>query len=118
MGLTVLSVQALFGVLIVAFALSPSVWLSYAVLFCTGASMMVIFSTANSLVQLIVPNEIRGRVMSIYLFAFRGAMPVGSLIAGYIASRTSAPFILAINGVLLTLVAAYFLARDHGIKAL
>jgi uncharacterized membrane protein YfcA len=56
--------------------------------------------------------------MSIYLFAFRGAMPIGSLIAGYIASRTSAPFILAINGVLLTLVAAYFLARDHGIKAL
>lgn len=118
MGMTVLLVQALFGLLIIAFALSPAVWLSYAILFCTGAGMMVIFSTANSLVQLIVPNEIRGRVMSIYLVAFRGGMPLGSLVAGYVASRTSAPFILVINGVLLTLVAAYFLTRDHGVRGL
>jgi MFS family permease len=118
MGLTVLLVQALFGLLIIAFALSPAVWLSYSILFCTGAGMMIIFSTANSLVQLIVPNEIRGRVMSIYMVAFRGGMPLGSLVAGYIASRTSAPFILVINGVLLTMVAAYFLTRDHGVRGL
>ncbi|MDE3155116.1 MAG: MFS transporter [Acidobacteriota bacterium] len=118
MGLTVIGVVGLFGLLIVAFALSPAVWLSYAILFCTGAGMMVAFSTATSLVQLMAPNEIRGRVLSIYMVAFRGGMPLGSLAAGYFASLTSAPLVLGVNGVLLVCVSLYFLSRDHGIKAL
>jgi MFS family permease len=83
MGLTALLVQAVYGVLIIAFAASRLLWLSDILLFCTGAALMVVFSTVTSLVQLIAPNEMRGRVMSIYMLAFRGGMPLGSLVSGY-----------------------------------
>ena len=118
MGLTAMIVQVIFGGLLVAFAASRSIYLSYLILFCTGAGMMIVFSTVTSLVQILAPNEVRGRVMSIYLVAFRGGMPLGSLAAGYFASVSSASLVLGVNGVLLICVAAYFLTRDHGIKAL
>jgi hypothetical protein len=57
-------------------------------------------------------------VMSIYMVAFRGGMPLGSLAAGYIASRTSAPAVLAVNGVLILAVAIYFMVRSHGVREL
>ena len=79
MGLTALLMQAVYGVLIVAFASSHMLWLSAILLFFTGAALMMVFSTVTSLVQLIAPNEMRGRVMSIYMVAFRGGMPLGSL---------------------------------------
>ena len=72
-----------------------------------GSAQIVVFSLANSLVQLIVPNEMRGRVMSIYMVAFRGGMPLGSLTAGYARQRFSAPAVLAVNGVLLMAVGAW-----------
>jgi MFS family permease len=72
----------------------------------------------SSLVQLNAPNEMRGRVMSIYMVAFRGGMPLGSLAAGWIAIRTSAPTVLVVNGILLSLVAAWFLLKGHGIREL
>jgi predicted MFS family arabinose efflux permease len=116
MGTTVLVVQAVYGALIVAFAASRVMWVSEMLLFLTGAALMVVFSTVTSLVQLIAPNEMRGRVMSIFLVAFRGGMPLGSLVSGYLATFIGAPQVISINGVLLILVAAYFLARDHGLR--
>ncbi len=83
MGWIALIVQAVYGVLIVAFALSRTLWISDILLFLTGAALMVVFSTVTSLVQMIAPNEMRGRVMSIYMLAFRGGMPLGSLVSGY-----------------------------------
>jgi len=71
-----------------------------------------------ALVQLIVPDNLRGRVVSIYMVAFRGGMPLGSLASGYAASLTSAPLVLAINGGLVSLVAIYFLIKSHGIREL
>ena len=71
MGLTALLMQAIYGVLILAFAMSRMMWLSQILLFFTGAALMMVFSTVTSLVQLIAPNEMRGRVMSIYMVAFR-----------------------------------------------
>jgi predicted MFS family arabinose efflux permease len=115
MGLTALLVQALYGALIIAFALSRMLWLSDILLFLTGAALMVVFSTVTSLVQLIAPNDMRGRVMSIYMLAFRGGMPLGSLISGWLATSLGAPMVIGINGVLLIAVAAYFLIRNHGI---
>ena len=85
-------------------------------LFFTGAALMVVFSTVTSLVQLIAPNETRGRVMSIYMLAFRGGMPLGSLVSGYFATLVGAPLVIAVNGALLIAVAAYFLARSHGVR--
>ena len=118
MGVTALLMQALYGMFIVAFAVSRTLWLSDVLLFLTGAALMVVFSTVTSLVQLIAPNEMRGRVMSIYMVAFRGGMPLGSLAAGYAASRTSAPLVLQVNGMLILAVAIYFLVRSHGVREL
>jgi predicted MFS family arabinose efflux permease len=116
MGLTALLVQALYGLFILAFALSRTLWLSDILLFLTGGALMVVFSTVTSLIQLIAPNEMRGRVMSIYLVAFRGGMPLGSLTSGYLATLIGAPHVIAINGVLLVVVAAYYLVRSHGVR--
>jgi MFS family permease len=115
MGLTALSVQAVYGALIVAFALSRTLWLSDLLLFFTGATLMIVFSTVTSLVQLIAPNEMRGRVMSIYMLAFRGGMPLGSLVSGWLATSLGAPMVIGINGALLIVVATYFLVRNHGV---
>ena len=115
MGWTALIVQAVYGLLIIGFAVSRTLWLSDILLFCTGAALMVVFSTVTSLVQLIAPNEMRGRVMSIYMLAFRGGMPLGSLISGWFATFIGAPMVIGINGALLVVVAIYFLSRNHGV---
>ena len=118
MGLTLLLVQVVFGVLIMAFAFSRVFWVSNLLLFGAGACLLCVFSMTASLVQLIVPDHLRGRVMSIYMVAFRGGMPLGSLASGYVASLTSAPYVLALNGGLVSLVAVYFLVRSHGVRRL
>ena len=118
MGLTLLLVQFGFGVLIAGFAFSRIGWLSHLLLFLTGAALLVVFSMTASLVQLIVPDHMRGRVVSVYMVAFRGGMPLGSLWGGYAASLTSAPHVLAVNGVLVSVVAMYFLFRSHGVREL
>jgi MFS family permease len=109
MGVVSLIVQVGFGALIVAFALSRVLLVSNVLLFAGGASLVVVFSLMISLVQLVAPNEMRGRVMSIYMVAFRGGMPMGSLVSGWIANATSAPTALLINGVLMIVVAGTFL---------
>ncbi len=116
MGLFALVVQAAYGLLIMAFAASRVLWLSDILLFLLGVALMLVFSTVTSLIQLIAPNEMRGRVMSIYMLAFRGGMPLGSLVSGYLATWIGAPMVISINGALLVLVAIYFLLRSHGVR--
>jgi MFS family permease len=118
MGLTLLIVEVLFGGLMVAFANSQVLWLSLVLLFFCGMSLMIVTSMMFSLMQLIVPDHLRGRVVSIYMVAFRGGMPLGSLAAGYAAGLTSAPMMLTINGVLVSGVAVYFLVKSHGVREL
>jgi MFS family permease len=118
MGRTLLLVQVTFGILIVAFALTRVFWLNAILLFACGACLMMSGAMISSLVQLIAPNDMRGRVMSIYMVAYRGGMPLGSLVAGSISNATSAPFVLTLNGVLLSLVAAWFLLKSHGVREL
>ena len=118
MGRTLLITLAAFGILVTAFAVTRVVWVSDILLFLTGGTLLMTFSMTASLVQLIVPDHLRGRVMSIYMVAFRGGMPLGSLAAGYAASLTSAPLVLEVNGVLIFAVAVYFLIRSHGVREL
>ena len=80
------------------FALSRNLAISYSLLVVAGASMMAVFATVSSLVQLIVTNEMRGRVMSVYNFAFRGGMPFGNLATGSLVEAFTAPVVLAVNG--------------------
>jgi len=118
MGRTLLILQLVFGALIVLFAVTRVIWFNAVLLFGAGACMVMVFAVLASLVQLIVPDEMRGRVMSIYMVAFRGGMPLGSLVAGYVATLSSAPTVLTINGVLMSLVAAWFLLRHDGVRDL
>ena len=118
MGKTLLTVLAVFGSLIATFALTPVSLISYALLFLAGAALLIVFSLTASLVQLTVPDELRGRVMSIYLMAFRGGMPLGSLVSGYFTTFIPTTVVIAFNGVLLTLVATYFMIRNHGVRDL
>ena len=87
-------------------------------LFLTGASMIAVFATISSLVQLITANEMRGRVMSVYNVAFRGGMPFGSLLTGWLVPMFGAPGVLAVNGLLLMALAIYLLFVHRRIAAL
>ena len=118
MGRTLLTIQFVFGVLVTGFALLQTFWLNATLLFAAGACMVMVFAMLSSLVQLNAPNEMRGRVMSIYMVAFRGGMPLGSLAAGWIANSTNASAVLTVNGMLMSGVAAWFLLHSHGVREL
>jgi predicted MFS family arabinose efflux permease len=116
MGRAVLLVQIALGVILAGFAMSRVLPLSYGLIFLGSIGLMMSFSLLTSLVQLAAPNEMRGRVVSVYMMAFRGGMPIGSLAAGYFATLTSAPATLTVTGLLLSCVAAAFLARGRTVK--
>ena len=106
------------GIGIFGFALSQSLPLSGVMLVLSGASMMAVFANVNSLVQLITTNEMRGRVMSVYNFAFRGGMPMGNLLSGWLVPLFTAPVVLRVNGILLVVLALYFLLVQRRVAAL
>jgi predicted MFS family arabinose efflux permease len=106
------------GAAIAVFSLSRLLPLSYAVLVIVGASMMAVFATVTSLVQLITTNEMRGRVMSVYNCAFRGGMPMGNLLSGWLVPVFTAPVVLSVNGLLLILMALYFLLVQRRVATL
>jgi predicted MFS family arabinose efflux permease len=106
------------GVGISGFALSKWLPFSGVMLVLTGASMMAVFANVNSLVQLITTNEMRGRVMSVYNFAFRGGMPMGNLLSGWLVPIFTAPIVLGINGLLLVILALYYLVVQRRVAAL
>ena len=117
-GRLALSTLTLLGGLIATFALSKSLALSSVLLFIAGAFLVSVFAMISSLVQLITGDEMRGRVMSVYNVAFRGGMPIGSLLTGYLVPIYSAPTVLAVNGLLLTVLGIYFLTVQRRVATL
>lgn len=117
-GLFALTMLIVLGAAIAGFSLSKFLPFSYGMLLLVGASMMAVFATVTSLVQLNVNNEMRGRVMSVYNFAFRGGMPMGNLVSGWLVPVYTAPIVLGVNGFLLVLVALYFLLMQRRVAAL
>lgn len=111
MARTALTLQAALGLLLIAFAASRILPLSYALLFFGSIAMMMVFALLTSMMQLAAPDEMRGRVVSIYMMAFRGGMPLGAITSGTLAARTSAPITLAVTGGLLTVVVGVFAWR-------
>jgi MFS family permease len=99
---------ALTGVSLVAFALSHNLWLSLAILPFTGFGMMQQMAASNTILQTIVDDEKRGRVMSFYSMAFQGMAPFGSLIAGILAARFGAPRTIVSSGLVCAAGAAWF----------
>jgi predicted MFS family arabinose efflux permease len=87
-------------------------------LFFAGAAMMGVFSMVSSLVQLIVTNQMRGRVMSVYNLSFRSGMPMGNLIAGWLIHSFSAPVVLGVNGALLVFLGVYYFVIQRRVAEL
>lgn len=102
---------ALFGGALIGFGLSRNFWLSMFFLLIAGWGMMRQMAASNTLLQTIVEDEKRGRVMSFYAMAFAGMSPFGSLLAGVSAGRFGAPATVITSGV-LCLVGAGFFARQ------
>ena len=117
-GRIALAILILMGMGIAGFALSRSVPLTFALMFLNGASMVGVFAMVNSLVQSITTNEMRGRVMSVYSFAFRGGMPMGNLVAGWLVPIFTAPTVVAVDGLLLASLGLYFLLVHRKVAAL
>ena len=114
MGAALLGVQTMLGLLLAAFAMSRMLPLSLVLLFVAGMFYMSTFSISFSLVQLTVPDELRGRVVSIYMVALRSGGPIGALTAGALADAFTAPTVMAMNGLVLSLVAVTLLSLGRG----
>jgi MFS family permease len=112
-GAVAVSMQMTLGAVMIGFSLSRSKWLSLALLFCAGAALMIVFAMFMTLVQTNVDDALRGRVVSVYSLAFRGAMPLGSVIAGFLVGIMPTPWVLAGNGLLLMLVGTTVFLRNH-----
>jgi predicted MFS family arabinose efflux permease len=108
--------QSAFGLTIIAFTFAKSVWLAYPLIFLASLFMMFVFSMIASLVQLIVTDEMRGRVMSIYMLSFRGGAPLGALVTGFLAERFRLTRVLMVEGALLSVIAIAFLLSPSSVK--
>ena len=101
----------IFGATLIAFGLSRALWLSVAILVPLGAAMMVQMSSSNTLIQSMVPDELRGRVMAAYTMMFMGMGPLGSLAGGTVADRVGAPIAVMAGGAITIVAAAIFSMR-------
>jgi MFS family permease len=97
-GLVLLASGAAFGALLVLFAAARSFSLAFALLALTGCAMIVTTALANTMLQTLVPDELRGRVMAFYAFVFVGMAPLGAFQAGLVAEHAGAPFSTAMGG--------------------
>jgi MFS family permease len=97
-----------FGLSLILFSASSSFWLSAALLIPAGFSMMVQMASSNTLIQAMVPDQLRGRVMAVYSMMFMGMAPLGSLFAGTLAQRIGAPATVAAGGLACIIGAALF----------
>jgi predicted MFS family arabinose efflux permease len=96
-----------FGAALVAFSFSTHIWLSMLLLFFVGGSMMIQMAASNTILQTIVDDDKRGRIMSLFTMAFFGTVPFGSLIAGALADRIGAMPTIAAGGIVCMLGAAW-----------
>ncbi|HWE48787.1 MAG TPA: MFS transporter [Bryobacteraceae bacterium] len=117
-GRVALSMLVALGAGIAGFSMSTWIPLSCLLLFFSGAVLMCAFAMISSLVQLITPNEMRGRVMSVYNVAFRGGMPFGSVTTGWLVPIFTAPTVLTVNGLVLLSLGMYFLLVQRKVAEL
>ena len=115
-GRLALMMQLGFACLLAAFGISRSLPVSLVVAFLAGLCIVGVVSLYSSLVQLATSDAMRGRVMSIFMLAFRGGMPLGNLLAGFMAQRWSITVALVVNGSVLAVVALFFVLRGEQIE--
>ena len=117
-GAVALGLLIVLGVLIAAFSQSRLLPLSCLLIFLCGAALIGVFAMVSSLVQILTEDRMRGRVMSVYTLAFRGGMPIGSLLVGMASERLTAPAVLTANGILLGALGFYFAAAHRRVSSL
>ena len=101
---------SVFGLTLMVFSFSRIFYFSLVPVLLTGLGQMVLMASSNTLLQTVVDDDKRGRIMSFYIMGFMGATPVGSLIAGFTASKIGAPWTVFIGGT-ACIVGALFFAR-------
>lgn len=97
-----------FGAALIVFGQSRWLWVSCVVLLGAGYAMMVQMSSSNTLIQSMVPDRLRGRVMAIYSATFMGMAPLGALLSGMLAQRVGAPLAVALGGAACIVAGASF----------
>jgi MFS family permease len=107
---------AVFGVGLIGFGLSHWFWLSMVMALVAGMGMMQGMAASNTIIQTLVSEDKRGRVMSYYTMAFMGMAPFGSLLAGSMASAFGAPLTVVVSGTAVLVGAAWFFTRLPAIR--
>jgi MFS family permease len=108
LGRMIAVVAFTFGTALIALGISSTLWLSLPAMVIVGFSMMQMMAASNTIMQTILQEDKRGRVMSFYSLSFMGVLPFGSLIAGALANRIGAPMTVMLGGSLCILVAIWF----------
>jgi MFS family permease len=117
LGRIIMYATLAFGAGLIAFSATTSLWFACAVLAIAGMGFMVQLAATNTVLQTIVEERLRGRVMSFYTMAFFGTVPIGSLIGGVIADRFGAPVTVRVSGVVCLAAGAWFAYRLPAIRA-
>jgi MFS family permease len=107
-----------FGVFLIAFAQATHLLLSLLFLFGVGFTVVISVAVTNTLLQQLVTDEMRGRVMSMFILSFIGAMPIGNLLAGAVSSRYGAPFALAAGGVCIIIYVTIMTISNERLREL
>jgi MFS family permease len=105
-----------FGVSLILFSMSRSFWLSVFLLVPAGFFLMVQTASSNTLIQSMVPDELRGRIMAVYSMMFMGMAPFGALFAGLLAERLGAPLTVATGAIGCIAGSVVFLSRLPGLR--
>ena len=118
LGRVILINTVVFGGGLIGFALSQWLWLSLVFMTVAGFGMMVQMGSTNTVIQTIVDEEKRGRVMSFYVMSFLGTAPFGSLLAGWLSTRIGAQQTVFLSGVLCVATAGWFARELPAIRVL
>jgi MFS family permease len=117
-GMLLTAGNLLFPMMVLGLAFSQSFFLALFFLFLAGFGFMIQNATINTLIQMIVPDELRGRVMSVHTLVFMGFFPIGALMAGAIAQRFGIPIGAAFGGSIALAVSLFVLWRVPSIRRL
>jgi MFS family permease len=116
LGRIIVIASASFGAGLIGFSFARLLWLAIPCLMIAGFGFIVQMAASNTIIQTIVDDEKRGRVMSFYTMAFLGTVPFGSLIAGWMSARIGAPHTLLVGGIACLAGAAWFAAQLPAIR--
>jgi MFS family permease len=109
--------MGIFGIGLIALSQSRVFWISLPLMLLTGFGMMIQMASNNTILQTIVDDDKRGRVMSLYTMSFLGMAPFGSLLAGVLASRIGAPETIMWGGIICIMAALFFAGKVSLIKS-